>query len=284
MKKTKNLCSPAHALYLKRRRRENIAVQAARAGLLLLLLGVWELVARLELADPFIISSPSRIAKVIGSLAADGSLFYHIGTTLWETLAGFTVAVIAGTTIALLLWWSERARRILEPYIVVLNALPKIALGPVIIVWFGAGAPSIVFMTVLVSIIVATMHMLEGFLSTDKNKMLLLASMGAGRRQMLTKLVLPSAAARVYRHAEDQRGHGVDRLHHGGIHRLQGGTGLLDRIRRAGVPLRPGDGGDGHPLPAGRGHVRPGGAGGKAAAAQAMKAAAKRADGVPPGV
>ena len=193
MKKTTNLCSPAHALYLKRRRRENIAVQAARAGLLLLLLGVWELVARLELADPFIISSPSRIAKVIGSLAADGSLFYHIGTTLWETLAGFAVAVIAGTAVALLLWWSERARRILEPYIVVLNALPKIALGPVIIVWFGAGAPSIVFMTVLVSIIVATMHMLEGFLSTDKNKMLLLASMGAGRRQMLTKLVLPSA-------------------------------------------------------------------------------------------
>ena len=192
MKKTLS-CSPEHALYLKRIKKKSAIVQIARAGLLVALLGIWELIAGLQLVDPFIISSPSRIAGVICSLAADGSLFYHIGTTLWETLAGFAVAVIAGTAIALLLWWSERARRVLEPYIVVLNALPKIALGPVIIVWFGAGAPSIVFMTVLVSIIVATMHMLEGFLSTDKNKMLLLASMGAGRRQMLTKLVLPSA-------------------------------------------------------------------------------------------
>ena len=81
----------------------------------------------------------------------------------------------------------------LEPYIVVLNSLPKIALGPVIIIWFGTGSASIVFMTVLVGIIVATLNMLSGFLAADKNKILLLTSMGASKWQILTKLVLPSS-------------------------------------------------------------------------------------------
>ena len=191
--KKKAACSPEHCLYLKGVRRKTVLVQALRAGVLLLILGVWELIAALQIVDPFIISSPSRIAKMIGQLASDGSLFYHVGTTLWETLLGFAIAVAAGTSIALALWWSETARRVLEPYIVVLNSLPKIALGPVIIVWFGTGAEAIVFMTVLVGIIVATMNMLGGFLATDKNKMLLLESMGASKWQILKKLVIPSA-------------------------------------------------------------------------------------------
>ncbi len=186
-------CSPEHALYLKKLRKSNLLVQIFRAGLLILILGIWELIAAVQLVDPFIISSPSRIWKMIVSLASDGSLFYHIGTTLWETLAGFAIAVVLGTSIALLLWWSESARRVLEPYIVVLNSLPKIALGPVIIIWFGTGSSAIVFMTVLVGIIVAVMNMLGGFLATDKNKILLLESMGATKFQILQKLVIPSA-------------------------------------------------------------------------------------------
>ena len=186
-------CSSEHIRYLKVLRRKTVFVQLARAGLLLFILGVWELIAALQLVDPFIISSPSRIAKMIADLAADGSLFYHIGTTLWETLLGFAIAVLLGTGIALLLWWSNAARNVLEPYIVVLNSLPKIALGPVIIIWFGTGASAIVFMTVLVGIIVAIMNMLGGFLATDKNKILLLESMGATKLQILRKLVIPSA-------------------------------------------------------------------------------------------
>ena len=161
--------------------------------MLALILGVWELIARLEVVDPFIISSPSRIAAMIGELWENGTLFYHIGTTLWETLAGFAIAVVLGSLIALALWWSERARKILEPYIVVLNSLPKIALGPVIIIWFGTGSTAIVFMTVLVGIIVAVMNMLGGFMATDKNKITLLRSMGASKLQILTKLVIPSS-------------------------------------------------------------------------------------------
>ena len=149
MKRERKAASAEHKKYLKRLRRENGLVQILRFGLLLALLGVWELVAAMQWVDPFIISSPSRIARTIAELAADGSLFYHIGTTLWETLAGFAIAVVLGTAIALALWWSERARRVLEPYIVVLNSLPKIALGPVLIVWFGTASAAIDFITVL---------------------------------------------------------------------------------------------------------------------------------------
>ncbi len=189
----KNNFSGEHLLYLKKERKNSVIVWIARIGLLVLLLGIWELIAALQVVDPFIISSPSRVAKMIGQLWSNGTLFYHIGTTLWETLAGFAIAVVLGTAIALALWWSERARRILEPYIVVLNSLPKIALGPVIIIWFGTGSTAIVFMTVLVGIIVAVMNMLSGFLATDKNKITLLRSMGASKMQILIKLVIPSS-------------------------------------------------------------------------------------------
>ena len=185
--------SREHVLFLKKRKQNIVLVWVLRVGILALLLGVWELVTALGWVDPFIMSSPSRIAATIASLYADGSLFYHIGVTLWETLAGFAIAVVFGFAIALLLWWSDTVRKVLEPYIVVINALPKIALGPLIIVWFGTGSEAIVFMTVLVGIIVAIMHVLSAFIGTDPNKILLMRSMGASKWQILWKLVLPSS-------------------------------------------------------------------------------------------
>lgn len=182
-----------HKKYLKKRRLNVALVWGLRIGLLALLLGFWELSTACGWVDPFIMSSPSRIAATIASLYRDGSLFYHIGVTLWETLAGFAIAVVLGLIFALALWWSDTLCKVLEPYIVVLNALPKIALGPLIIIWFGTGSKAIVFMTVLVGIIVSTMHMLSAFLETDKNKILLLRSMGATKFQILTKLVVPAA-------------------------------------------------------------------------------------------
>ena len=185
--------SKEHAVFLRKRKKNLALVWAMRLGILALLLGLWELVTALGWIDPFIMSSPSRIASTIASLYADGSLFYHIGVTLWETLAGFAIAVAVGFAVALLLWWSDTVRRILEPYIVVINALPKIALGPLIIVWFGTGSEAIVFMTVLVGVIVAIMHVLSAFIETDENKILLMCSMGASKWQILWKLVLPSS-------------------------------------------------------------------------------------------
>ncbi len=187
--------SAEHRKFLAKRKRNLALVWALRLGLLALILGLWELITACGAVDPFLTSSPSRIAKTIASLYLDGSLFYHIGVTLLETVVGFAIAVILGCAVALALWWSETLRKVLEPYIVVLNALPKIALGPLIIIWFGTGSEAIVFMTVLVGIIVATLHMLSAFIATDTNKILLLRSMGATKFQILRKLVIPSSLA-----------------------------------------------------------------------------------------
>lgn len=191
--KNKQNYSKEHSLYLKGVKRKSVLINAMRFAILFLFLGIWELSAHFEWVNPFITSSPSRICKTIVELYQNGSLFYHVGTTLWETLLGFFIAVALGYSIALLLWWSEIFRRISEPYFVVLNALPKIALGPLIIIWCGTGSKAIVFMTVLIGLIVAILNMLNGFMSTDENKLLLLRSMGASKLQLLTKLVVPSS-------------------------------------------------------------------------------------------
>jgi len=193
MKNKKESFSREHLLYLRKYRQKNVLVNAVRVFILLAFLLIWELSARFEWVNPFITSSPSRILKTIAELYENGTLMKHVGTTLWETLAGFGIAVFSGYTIALLLWWSEAARKISEPYIVVLNALPKIALGPLIIIWCGTGSKAIVFMTVLIGLIVAILNMLNGFMATDENKILLLRSMGASKLQILTKLVVPSS-------------------------------------------------------------------------------------------
>lgn len=185
--------SREHLLYLRGVKKKTIWVNVIRIAILFFFLSLWELSAQFNWINPFITSSPSRIAKAIADLYKNGTLFYHVGTTLWETLIGFFIAVGLGYAIALLLWWSESFRRISEPYFVVLNALPKIALGPLIIIWCGTGSGAIVFMTVLIGIIVAILNMLNGFMATDENKLLLMKSMGATKLQILTKLVIPSS-------------------------------------------------------------------------------------------
>jgi NitT/TauT family transport system permease protein len=184
--------SREHTLYLKNVKRKKRLVTLLRWAILAVLLGMWELFADLKITDPFISSSPSRIAKTIGELYTNGTLFYHIGVTLGETLCGFAIAVLLGYAIAILLWSSETARRVLEPYIVVLNALPKIALGPLIIIWIGTGWKAIVFMTILVSIIVCIMNTLAGFCAVDSTMLTLMQSLGASKLCTLKKLVIPA--------------------------------------------------------------------------------------------
>lgn len=185
--------SKEHFSYLQKQRNKSILINVLRCSVLLLLLLFWEAAAYFEWVNPFITSSPSRIVKTVANLYENGTLFFHIGTTLWETLLGFFIAVILGYSIALLLWWSELIRKISEPYLVVLNALPKIALGPLIIIWCGTGSKAIIFMTVLIGLIIAILNMLGGFMATEESKLLLLKSMGANKWQILTKLVMPSA-------------------------------------------------------------------------------------------
>ena len=178
--------------YLRNKRIEKVEILLIQIALLVFFFGLWELLAKTEVIDSFITSSPSRMLRMLGQLLRQ-DLFKHIGITLLECICGFTIATVLGTVIAVLLWWSRRLRKVLEPYIVVLNALPKIALGPVIIIWLGAGYKAIIMMTVLICIIVTIMSVLSGFMACEEEKILLMRSMGAGRLRILFTLILPSS-------------------------------------------------------------------------------------------
>ena len=191
--KKNNGISRERLLYLRKKRNVDIFVISARILILVIFFALWELFASCGIIDSFLSSSPSRIVKTLKDLLSTGELWKHIGTTVYETIAGFFIATAAGTFVALLLWWSENLRRISEPYIIVLNSLPKIALGPIIIVWFGSGTKSIVFMTVIITIIVTIITMLNGFLSSDKGKIMLLESMGANKFVIMRKLIIPQS-------------------------------------------------------------------------------------------
>ncbi len=191
--KTKTNFSEGHLLYLKQIKKESRIVLFLRIFLFLGILGIWELLAKLNVIDSFITSSPSKMAITLVNLFSESNLLYHTGVTLYETILGFIISVVLGYSIALYLWWSDRARKVLEPYIIVLNSLPKIALGPVIIVWCGSGSKAIIFMAVLIGLIVTIITMLNGFLAVDKDKILLLKSMGATKFQIMQKLVIPGS-------------------------------------------------------------------------------------------
>ncbi len=185
--------SKEHIRYLKRLRGKKAGITAGRIAVVVVFFGLWEALTALGALDSFITSSPSRMAIKLAELFSTGNLLYHMGITLAETVLSFLLATGVGMLIAVLLWWFETARKILEPHLVILNALPKIALGPVIIIWVGAGTASIIVMALLISLIITIINTLQGFLSVDEGKLRLFKTMKAGKLQTLTKLVLPAS-------------------------------------------------------------------------------------------
>lgn len=192
MKHDRTLSMHRRAFLQGIRRRERL-ILLMRYLILVLLIVVWEGATRLELIDPFITSSPSRVVATIARLLEGGELFLHIGVTLLETVAGFVIGTLLGTLIAAMLWWSNTLCRILDPYLVVLNALPKIALGPILIVWIGSGIGSIIMMAVLISLVVTIVTVLTGFLETTDEKQLLMRTLGATKLQIFRLVVLPAS-------------------------------------------------------------------------------------------
>lgn len=184
--------SPQRLQYLAERRRRHRAVRFWQIALLVALFVLWELSCRLEWSDGFLVSCPSRMAATFWNLCADGSLLRHVGVSCLETVAGFTIGTLLGTAVAVAMWWWSALSRVLDPYLVVLNALPKTALGPIFIVWMGAGIGSIVVMTVAISLIVTILNMYQGFVSTDPEKIRLMRTLGASRHQILWMLVFPA--------------------------------------------------------------------------------------------
>lgn len=191
--KNKLNISPEHLEYLRKVKRRKQTILVTQITILALFFALWEIAARVGLVDPFISSQPSRIIDTIADLYKNGELFNHIVVTCMETMLGFLLGTLIGIFIAVILWWSEFLEKVMEPYLVVLNSLPKIALGPIFIVWIGAGPSAIVVIAMTISVVVTILEVLNGFLGVDNDKIKLVKTFGASKIQILTKVVLPSS-------------------------------------------------------------------------------------------
>lgn len=182
-----------HQQYLKRLRVEKRWILSIQALIFIAFFSLWETASRLAWIDPLIFSSPTKIGHLFLEKMQDGSLLEHIGATLLETLLGFLLGTIAGVLLATLLWWSPKISKVLDPYLVVLNAMPKIALGPILIVAMGPGFFSILTMGAVISVIITAIVVYTSFREVDPNYLKVLKSFGATRRQCFQEAILPAS-------------------------------------------------------------------------------------------
>ncbi|MBO5483578.1 MAG: ABC transporter permease [Lachnospiraceae bacterium] len=159
--------------------------------LLVLLIGAWELTTRIGILDSFIFSSPSRIGSCFLTMVKERLIFYHIGITLGETFLSFFLVIIIGILLAILLWWNEALAKVLEPYLVVLNSLPKTALAPVFIVWLGNNMKTIIVAAVSVAVFSTTITLYNSFQEMEPEKIKLIQTLGGKKKDILCKLILP---------------------------------------------------------------------------------------------
>ncbi len=179
--------------YLKKIRINKLFVFVMQIVITLSFLIIWELLVNKNIISAFIYSSPSRIVKTIMQLINNHNFFIHIYTTVKEVLISFILGIGLGFTIALILYQFKTFAKIIDPFLTMLNSLPKVALGPLIIIICGANTKSIIVMALLINLIVSIITIYNGFLSTDEYKLKLLKSMRATKIQILTKLVIPSS-------------------------------------------------------------------------------------------
>lgn len=179
--------------YIKRMKLRKRAILFIQIAILILFFALWEFVAARGIIDPFIFSQPSRMFYTMVDMIKNGIFFNHIGITIFETVIGFMLGTVFGILFAILLWWNKFISEVFEPYLVVLNSLPKTALAPIIIVWLGNSMKSIIATALLTSIIVTILTVLNGFLEVNKDKIKLVVTFGSTKFQVLSKVVLPAS-------------------------------------------------------------------------------------------
>lgn len=186
-----NQISKERKKYLNKIRINSFLVILTQILILIGFLAIWEILANKNVIDSFITSQPSRIFKTFMNLASN-DLLKHTQVTVYETIVGFGLGTILGVGIAIILWWSKFLAKVSEPFLVVLNSLPKVALGPIIIIWVGSGTPAIIVMAIAISLIVTILEMLNGYLKTDKEIIKMARTFNCNKLQLLTKIVIPA--------------------------------------------------------------------------------------------
>ncbi len=185
--------SKEQSFYLKKIKRNKINIIFAQILITIIFFLLWQILADKKIINPFIFSSPKKIMETIFSLYQNYNLFSHIWTTLYETIIAFGLGITLGFTIAIILYECKTIAKIIDPFLTMLNSLPKVALGPIIIIWAGANMKSIIVMALLINLILSIITIYNGFLNTDAYKIKLLKSFGASKLQILTKVVIPAS-------------------------------------------------------------------------------------------
>lgn len=178
--------------FIKKYNRKKFFIKFSQFFIAFTLIMLWEMLARYNIINTFITSYPSKIFITIIDLFKTGNLFHHILVTLSETLIAFFITGIVSIIISIIIYKSDVVDKIIDPYLTIFNSLPKVALGPLIIIWVGANKKSIILMAILISLIVSIQSISIGFKNTNKNRIKLLKTFGASETDVLRYAVIPS--------------------------------------------------------------------------------------------
>ncbi|ASV68590.1 ABC transporter permease [Cytobacillus kochii] len=182
-----------HNAYIRSLKKEKYWVRFYQLVIFLIFFSGWEIASRNKWIDPLIFSSPSKVWELFLIKVQDGTLFFDLGFTLSETILGFILGTLLGTILAAILWWSPFLSKILDPYLVILNSMPKVALGPILIVALGPSFTSIVAMGTIISVIITTIVVYTSFREVDPNYIKVLQTFGGTRFQIFKEAILPSS-------------------------------------------------------------------------------------------
>lgn len=181
--------SEEHKKYLKKLKKEKFFIIFFRIFIIIFLLLIWEILARFNIINTFLMSSPSKIIITTIDLFKNYNLISHIFITSYETILSFSIATGIGILIASIFWINESIAKIFDPYLTILNSLPKVSLGPLIIIWMGANTSSIILMAILIEVFTTIISLYNAFIKTDYYKIILFKSLGASKFQIFIKLV-----------------------------------------------------------------------------------------------
>ena len=178
--------------YIRKQKIDKVKILFAQIFIFIGLLLLWEFLSSKDILNSFLVSKPSSIVKLLKKYIETGDIFNHIYVSVYETILGLIIGTSLGILIAILLWWNKTLAKILDPFLVVLNALPKTALAPIFIIWAGTGIKGIVVVAISISLIITILSAHNYFKNVDEEKIKMLKSFGASKRQILIKLILPS--------------------------------------------------------------------------------------------
>lgn len=181
-----------HIQYLKKIKRKKFIILLFKILIIVTFFFIWELLSKLNIINTFLFSSPDKMIHTFIQLFQTGELFHHVGVTFYEVIISFLLTSITGIILAIILWSNQTIAQVIDPYLTILNSLPKVALGPLIIIWLGASIHSIIFMAFMISIFVTIITIYQGFLSVPSSYIIMLKSFGANRLQIFQKIIFPS--------------------------------------------------------------------------------------------